>query len=134
MKKSFEVVGAVIVREGKILCAKRGSEGMLPGLWEFPGGKVESTESKREALAREIREELATEIDVGSQIECTVYDYDFATVTLTTFFCSVVSGEPEKSEHSELLWLVPQELSTIEWAPADIPAVVKIQEGHLKNA
>ena len=130
MKKRVEVVGAVIVREGKILCAKRGSEGLLPGLWEFPGGKVEPTESKREALVREIREELAAEVQVGAEIECTIHDYDFATVTLTTFFCSLISGEPEKSEHSELLWLEPQELSTIDWAPADIPAVARIQEGH----
>jgi len=130
MKKHVEVVGAVIVRNGKILCAQRGRDGMLPGLWEFPGGKVEPTESKREALVREIREELAAEVHVGEEVECTVHDYDFATVTLTTFLCSLVSGEPEKSEHSELLWLEPQELSTIDWAPADIPAVAKIQKGH----
>lgn len=131
LTKSVEVVGAVIFREGKILCAKRGSEGLLPGLWEFPGGKVEPAESKREALAREIREELESEIEVGAEIECTTYDYDFATVTLTTFSCALVSGEPQKSEHSELRWLEPRELSTIEWAPADIPAVARIQEGRL---
>lgn len=130
MKKHVEVVGAVIVRDGKILCAKRGGDGLLPGLWEFPGGKVEPTESKREALVREIFEELAAEVHVGGEIECTTHDYDFATVTLTTFYCSLVSGEPEKSEHSELLWLEPQELSSIDWAPADIPAVAKIRESH----
>lgn len=129
MKKHVEVVGAVIVREGKILCAKRGSEGLLPGLWEFPGGKVEPTESKREALVREIREELSAEVSVGMEIECTTYDYDFATVTLTTFFCSLVTHEPAKSEHAELRWLEPQELSILDWAPADIPAVSKLQEG-----
>ena len=130
MKKHVEVVGAVIVRDGRILCAKRGGDGLLPGLWEFPGGKVEPTESKREALVREIFEELAAGVHVGAEIECTTHDYDFATVTLTTFYCSLVSGEPEKSEHSELLWLEPQELSSIDWAPADIPAVAKIRESH----
>lgn len=130
MKKHVEVVGAVIVRDGKILCAKRGGDGLLPGLWEFPGGKVEPTESKREALVREIFEELAAEVHVGAEIECTIHDYEFATVTLTTFYCSLVSGEPEKSEHSELLWLEPQELSSIDWAPADIPAVARIRESH----
>lgn len=130
MKKSVEVVGAVIARDGKILCAQRGAGGNLEGLWEFPGGKVEPAESKGEALAREIREELGAEIEVGAEIECTTYHYDFATVTLTTFFCSLISGEPQKSEHSELRWLEPRELSTIEWAPADVPAVAMIQKDH----
>lgn len=130
MKKNAEVVGAVIVRDGKILCARRGISGALPGLWEFPGGKIELSETKPEALTREIREELSTEIIVGDEIECTTHEYDFATVTLTTFFCSISSGEPKRSEHSELLWLKPQELSELEWAPADIPTVVTIQKGH----
>lgn len=128
MTKRVEVVGAVIVREGKILCAKRGDGGLLPGMWEFPGGKVEPSESKREALVREIREELNADIEVGDEIVCTVHEYDFATVSLTTFFCSLLSGEPEKSEHSQLLWLESERLATVEWAPADIPAVEKIQE------
>ena len=128
MQKTVEVVGAVIVRDHQILCAKRGASGSLPGLWEFPGGKIEAGESPQSALVREIQEELRVSILVKEEILRTRYEYPFATVGLTTFFCQLLEGEPKKSEHSELLWLNPEDLLTIEWAPADIPAVLQIQE------
>ena len=128
MKKSLEVVGAVIVREGQILCAQRGHHGQLPGVWEFPGGKVEHGESKAEALIREIREELSVEISVGTQVERTLHEYDFATINLTTFRCSIVSGDLSASEHSRLVWLYPADLFSLRWAPADVPAVISLQE------
>jgi 8-oxo-dGTP diphosphatase len=127
MLKVVNVVGAVILRNGLVLCAQRGPNGSLPGLWEFPGGKVELGESKVDALHREIQEELSVELLVGHELDCSTYEYDFAAVTLTTFWCSLSAGEPAKSEHSELRWLSPRELHTLEWAPADIPAVTKIR-------
>lgn len=123
MKKSIEVVGAVIVSSGEVLCAQRGPNGPLSGLWEFPGGKVEAGESRRQALAREITEELDCGIEVGDRITTTRHDYDFAVITLTTFWCVLTRGMPAQSEHSALLWVPPEELASLDWAPADVPAV-----------
>lgn len=127
MKKEIEVVGAVIVRDGNILCAQRGASGNLPGQWEFPGGKIERGETPREALQREIVEELRCRVKVGERLTTTVHEYDFAIVHLTTFYCDLVEGTPELSEHDAVVWLSPTELSTLDWAPADVPAVDLIQ-------
>ncbi|WP_280771811.1 (deoxy)nucleoside triphosphate pyrophosphohydrolase [Salipaludibacillus daqingensis] len=127
MKKVIHVVGAVIMEDGKVLCAQRGSEDkILPLMWEFPGGKVESGESPEVALKREIHEEMRCHIDVGDQLERTVYEYDFGIVDLTTFHATLVEGEPVLTEHERIAWLSPGELKTLEWAPADIPAVEKL--------
>lgn len=123
MKKSIEVVGAVIESNGSILCAQRGTTGQLAGLWEFPGGKVEPGETPRQALEREIGEELDCEIAVGNQITTTRYEYDFAVVTLTTFWCALAAGTPTLMEHATMTWSRPDELPSLAWAPADIPAV-----------
>ncbi|WP_166389265.1 NUDIX domain-containing protein [Nocardioides ochotonae] len=123
MSKKINVVGAVIVRDGLILCAQRGPRGALGGMWEFPGGKIEPGESPRDALVREIDEELSCEVVVGQEVTTTTYLYDFGTVTLTTFWCELVSGTPTLTEHAAVRWLPPAELDGLEWAPADVPAV-----------
>lgn len=123
MKKSLDVVGAVIESEGTILCTKRGPSGPLAGSWEFPGGKVEPGESAREALRREIAEELSCDIEVGDPITTTRHEYDFAIVTLQTYWCSLTGGLPRLSEHEEMAWLRAAELPSLEWAAADVPAV-----------
>lgn len=128
MAKSINVVGAVILKDDLVLCAQRSESGALPGLWEFPGGKIELNESMQEALRREIQEELACEIAVKSEIASTIHQYDFGVVSLTTFYCDLVSGTPTASEHASIIWLTPEALFTLEWAPADIPAVSQIQK------
>lgn len=127
MKKQINVVGAAIVKDNKILCAQRGPEGSLPNMWEFPGGKIEKDETPMEALVREITEELECRVKVGEQIDVTSYEYDFGIVTLTTFYCELIEGTPQLTEHAEVRWLAPAELNELEWAPADIPAVEKVQ-------
>lgn len=128
MKKRIEVVGAAIMRDGKVLCAQRGSQGSLPGKWEFPGGKIESGETAREALVREIDEELQCTVVVGNEINTAVHEYDFAFISLTTFYCELLEGDPSLTEHDAVVWLAPSEIKNLEWAPADLPAVEAIYE------
>lgn len=116
---AIEVVGAVIMKENQILAARRPFEKTLGGLWEFPGGKIEAGESAEEALAREIKEELLCDIDVKDYIVNEVYKYDFATVSLTTYFCVLKDGYPMKTEHIELRWLEIEDIDSVKWAPAD---------------
>lgn len=128
MKKDINVVGAVIVADSKVLCARRGAAGQLAGLWEFPGGKVEKDETPRQALEREISEELRCSVEVGDVVTTTRHEYAFAIINLTTYWCQLIEGTPRLTEHSEVLWLSAGELHTLQWAPADIPAVSLIQE------
>ena len=127
MPKQINVVGAVITRDGLVMCAQRGYDGNLPGLWEFPGGKIEPGESKRAALMREITEELGCTVEVVRDVTTTTYEYEFGEVTLTTFYCRLMAGTPTLTEHLSIKWLRPDELDTIEWAPADIPSVALIR-------
>ena len=127
MKKQIAVVGAVIIRDGLILCAQRGPTGNIPFKWEFPGGKIEAGETPRQALEREVIEELRCTIDVGDQVESTIYEYEFAVITLTTFYCALLDGTPQLTEHAQVVWSTPEDLDQLDWAPADVPAVETVQ-------
>lgn len=123
VKLVIEVVGAVIVRDGLVLCVQRGPSGSLPNLWEFPGGKIEPGETAEQALEREILEELQCWVAVKDKVTTTSHEYDFAIVNLTTFYCELVEGVPHLVEHADLAWRRPEALHELDWAPADIPAV-----------
>ena len=87
--------------------------------WEFPGGKIEPGESHKDALRREIREELATEIEVGSLLTTVEYDYPKFHLTMHCYLCTVVSGNLLLLEHEDARWLSGDELDTVKWLPAD---------------
>ena len=128
--KQVDVVGAVIANEqGEILCAQRSGTMAQPGLWEFPGGKIEPGESPAESLKREIREELRCEIEVGDLVADITYPYPHLTVRLITYRARLVSGSPPPAEHARLAWLPVTELGGLDWAPADIPTVERLQRG-----
>lgn len=125
----IEVVGAVIVRDGLVLCARRGPGGATGGLWEFPGGKIEPGESPVMALAREIVEELGCRVRVGEPVTTTRHAYDALVVALSTYWCELVDGEPVPTEHEALDWVEPSRLGDLDWAPADLPAVALVARG-----
>lgn len=127
--KQIEVVAAVLVRQGKFLATQRGY-GEFRGYWEFPGGKIEAGESREEALQREIREELETDICVGEHLITVDYDYPSFHLTMHCFLCSLLSGDLVLKEHENALWLILDELGSVTWLPAD-EAVVRILQDRL---
>ena len=128
MKKYVKVVGAVIEKDEKILCAQRNGKKSLPNMWEFPGGKIEDGELPEAALKRELLEEMDCEINVLDKIVTTVYEYDFATIELTTYYAEMVSDSIVLREHQDMKWLSRDELDSVEWAPADIEAIEAIKK------
>lgn len=130
MKKSIKVVGAIIFRNNTVLCAQRNHDMNLPLLWEFPGGKIEKGETGKEALERELQEELKCAIQIEKKVTTTTYEYDFAIIELTTYRCKLKDQLPTLTEHKQVKWLDTKDLMQLEWAPADIPAVkIIVNEG-----
>lgn len=129
--KTINVVAAVIHttqnNQPMIFATQRGY-GELKGGWEFPGGKVEEGESKEEALKREIREELDTEIQVESFIETVEYGYPTFHLSMDVFWCSVISGELTLKEHEAAKWLTKEELYSVQWLPADISLIKTLEK------
>lgn len=123
--KTVKVVAAVIRDGDKIFATQRGYGEFKDG-WEFPGGKIEEGETPQEALVREIREELDADIIVGKLIETVEYDYPSFHLSMDCFWCELVSGEIVLREHEDAKWLSVGELYTVEWLPADIELVKKI--------
>jgi len=120
-----DVVGAVILRDGKVFCAQRAAGGAAGNKWEFPGGKVEPGETPESALVRELREELGVGATLGPQFTTTeVSGEDGTPVRLTTFIATIpADAEISLVEHQRAVWLAPYELGTLDWAAADRPTV-----------
>jgi len=126
--KKVDVVGAVIWNAaGQVLCALRVDR--QPAAWEFPGGKIEPGEEPEAALRREILEELSCAIEVGGPVEDTTYDYPELTVRLRTYHARITSGDPVAIEHGRLTWCDVKDLDSLDWAPADLPAVQRLMKG-----
>ncbi|MFD1415914.1 (deoxy)nucleoside triphosphate pyrophosphohydrolase [Oceanobacillus jeddahense] len=124
MKKTVQVVAAVIENEhNEILCALRSQHMSLPNLWEFPGGKVKEGENLFIALERELYEEMSCRIQAQEVFHENVHEYDTFIIQLIVIKAKLVQGVPQKSEHAQLLWLQRENLPSLHWAPADIPAV-----------
>lgn len=125
--KTIEVVAAIIRDGDKILATQRGYGEFKDG-WEFPGGKIEEGETPKQALLREIKEELDTLIEVGELLDTVEYDYSNFHLTMHCFLCTVKSGALVLKEHKAAKWLTKDTLDTVDWLPADISLVDKIRE------
>ena len=121
-RKHIEVAAAIITDGGKVFATQRGY-GEWKDWWEFPGGKIEDGETPEQALHREIREELATEIAVGRLLTTVEYDYPKFHLTMHCYMCKVTSGRLTLLEHEAAKWLCKEELDTVRWLPADKPVI-----------
>lgn len=117
--KSIEVVAAIIVKDKKILITKRVG-GQFDGLWEFPGGKIEESETHEIALIREINEELEIKISIDRFLSTIEYNYDTFHLIMHLYFCTIVEGSIKLKEHSDGKWISPDEKENINWIPADV--------------
>ena len=128
--KYIDVVAAVICKEEdgvrKIFATQRGYGEYKDG-WEFPGGKVEPGETPEAALAREIREELDTGIEVGEYLGTVEYEYPKFHLSMRNYLCTIRSGSLVLKEHEAAKWLTFKELDTVDWLPADIEVVKEIK-------
>jgi len=126
--KTVLVVAAIIRKEGKILATQRGYGDYKDG-WEFPGGKIEAGETAREALVREIREELGAGIVVGDHLITVEHDYPDFHLSMQCFLAELKEGSRIKLlEHEGAKWLPPDGLDSVEWLPADVSVVEKIRQ------
>ncbi|HIU72706.1 MAG TPA: 8-oxo-dGTP diphosphatase MutT [Candidatus Aphodousia faecipullorum] len=125
--KTIEVVAAIIRHGDKVFATQRGY-GEFEGGWEFPGGKMEPGETPPQALIREIKEELDTEIEVGELIETVEYDYPKFHLTMHCFMCTVKSGHLVLKEHEAAKWLTKNTLDSVDWLPADEGIIDKIKQ------
>ena len=120
--KQIEVVAAIIQKEDRIFATQRGY-GEWKDWWEFPGGKMEAGETPVEALKREIREELSTEISVDEFFRTVEYDYPTFHLTLHCYLCSLQTDALHLNEHEAAKWLTKDELDSVKWLPADLDLI-----------
>lgn len=129
--KTVKVVAAVICdslkEKNRIFATARGY-GEFKGQWEFPGGKVEAGETPQQALVREIKEELETDIKVGDLIDTIEYDYPTFHLSMDCFWCEVIEGELKLLEAESARWLTKESLYEVQWLPADITLISKIEK------
>ena len=125
--KTIRVVAAVIRAEDKIFATARGY-GEYKGWWEFPGGKVEAGETPEEALVREIKEELDSDIVVEEYMDTVEYDYPVFHLSMRCYFCKLVSGKLTLKEAEESRWLTRDTIADVQWLPADITILDKIKK------
>ena len=121
-------VVAAVIRDGERVFATQRGYGEFKDGWEFPGGKIESGETPQEALKREIREELASEISVGELIDTVEFDYPTFHLSMDCFWCQLIRGNLELLEAAEARWLTKETLKSVDWLPADSGLIEKIEK------
>ncbi|MBR6950759.1 MAG: (deoxy)nucleoside triphosphate pyrophosphohydrolase [Oscillospiraceae bacterium] len=131
-RKTVRVAAAVLLKDGRVFATQRGY-GPYRDWWEFPGGKIEKGETPEEALRREIREELDTEIRVGELFEEVEYDYPDFHLSMKCFLADVISGHLVLREHEDARWLPPERLDDVQWLPADLSVVDRLKRRLLQT-
>lgn len=129
--KTVRVVAAIIIENDKVFATQRGYGEFKDG-WEFPGGKIEPSETPEEAIVREIKEELDTEVEVIELLDTVEYDYPNFHLSMGCFICKIKSGDLVLKEHEAAKWLTKDTLGSLEWLPADMGLVREIEK-YLKE-
>ena len=129
--KTVRVVAAIIIENGKVFATQRGYGEFKDG-WEFPGGKIEPGETPEEAIVREIKEELDTEVEVIELLDTVEYDYPNFHLSMGCFICKIKSGDLVLKEHEAAKWLTKDTLGSLEWLQADMGLVGEIEK-YLKE-
>ncbi len=129
--KTVRVVAAIIIENGEVFATQRGYGEFKDG-WEFPGGKIEPGETPEEAIVREIKEELDTEVEVIELLDTVEYDYPNFHLSMGCFICKIKSGDLVLKEHEAAKWLTKDTLGSLEWLPADMGLVGEIEK-YLKE-
>ena len=124
--KTIKVAAAIIINNGRVFATQRGYGEFKDG-WEFPGGKVEPGETSKEAIVREIKEELCADIAAGDLIDTVEYDYPAFHLSMDCFICTLLSKELVLKEHEAARWLSKDELCSVAWLPADITLIEKLR-------
>ena len=124
--KTIRVVAAIIIDNDKVFATQRGYGEFKDG-WEFPGGKIDEGETAEEALVREIKEELDTEIEVINLLDTVEYDYPTFHLSMDCFWAEIVKGDLVLREHEAAKWLTKEELYSVDWLPADLGLIPKIK-------
>ena len=125
--RQIEVVAAIIVKDHKVFATQRGY-GECKDFWEFPGGKIDAGETPEEALRREIKEELDTEIAVGELFTTINYDYPTFHITMHCYLCTIENGSLTLLEHEAAKWLSLDQLDSVTWLPADLLVIAELQK------
>lgn len=125
--RQIEVVAAIIVKDHKVFATQRGY-GECKDFWEFPGGKIDAGETPEEALCREIKEELDTEIAVGELFTTIDYDYPTFHITMHCYLCTIENGSLTLLEHEAAKWLSLDQLDSVTWLPADQIVIAELQK------
>lgn len=125
--RQIEVVAAIIVKDHKVFATQRGY-GEWKDFWEFPGGKIDAGETPEEALCREIKEELDTEIAVGELFTTINYDYPTFHITMHCYLCTIENGSLTLLEHEAAKWLSLEQLDSVTWLPADLLVIAELQK------
>lgn len=125
--KTIRVVAAIIIDEGKVFATQRGYGEFKDG-WEFPGGKIDPGETPEEALVREIKEELDTEVEVLELLDTVEYDYPNFHLSMDCFICKIKSGDLVLKEHEAAAWLTKETLYSVDWLRADQGLIPQIEQ------
>ena len=130
--KPIRVVAAVIHKNGMIFATQRGY-GAYKDYWEFPGGKIEPGETPEAALIREIKEELNTTISIERFLTTVEYDYPEFHLSMDCYWCSILEGNLDLIEHESASWLSNNHLHDVNWLPADLQVIERLEQGDNGN-
>lgn len=126
----IQVTCAIILKDGKVLAAQRSENMSLPLKWEFPGGKINQGESEEECLKRELLEELNLSITIKARLSNSLHHYGNFSIMLIPFLVDYIESEIILHEHNQIDWFTMEDLTKLDWAPADVPVLAEFLEKY----